>query len=931
MDSIYDNRLTLYNTASLGIWSISHVRLLMKNIGIKYQLRMTTLIPMFFVALVFMLFYNIEFNRDRQQRVAHLGESYIRQLLPVAQWALLQNDTQTLQALIDASIINQEVQSVAFYNATGQLLAYRGDKPHNLKTLALKTITEDTNEPYSIRIISPIRVSQFNLYATHTQASPFNNRKIDQTIGWVSMNLDTTSLWVKQYKMALLTGLIILIGLILGLMIHYFLARTIYRPINRLRRSMKQILNNTFDTPISMQSPGELGTIEAGCAHLQKEYLNTLLEINQHIETATSDLQQSHELLEEKNVQLLLDKRKSEEKYLQKSTFITNMSHEIRTPLNGIIGFTDLLLESQLKPLEHDYVKTIKSSAQDLLKIINDILDYSKIDACKLQLDSIPLDIRACIDDVFALSAPKAHKKGLDLIPSTAINVPQAVLGDALRLKQIISNLVDNAIKFTENGYVLVRTVIEQETEKDYTFCISITDTGIGISPEEQAVLFHPFQQAGANIFRRYGGSGLGLVICKQLTEQMQGRLILKSEPNKGTTFSVYVKLDKLAAYEIEKAQTHRFSHLTALCYDDNPLYLEALCNGVGSFKIKCVPIDSFSKLEQAFIEHSTCDIAFINVNHSHEAQIATLLQKQSIPTVLLSKRFISNYAALGGAGFLFKPPNIQKLQETIHSVINSDEFLIAPFSNKSSDLSILINLRKKISDIHPALLIADDNPVNRMLFYSWLNDIATIDLVNDGDETVHLCKQKPFDAILLDLQMPNLDGILASRLIREKSALNRLTPIFLISANSQDLQLFDLKKNGIDYRLTKPITEKSLLEHLIKVLSNTKIPIIDWALCIQKMSGNEVLARKLLAEFIEELKHNRVELIQLMQFKNHKGIEQIAHKIHGACCFLGLPSLQHKIAALEHQAKNLEPIEQLQTTFTACIEHMDELFKSSV
>ncbi|STY12528.1 sensory box histidine kinase/response regulator [Legionella pneumophila] len=494
----------------------------MKSIGIKYQLRITTLIPAFLVALLFAFFYNGLFGKDLKQHMSRLGEAYIRQLLPAAQYAMLRNDYRTLQGLINASTINPEVKALAFYNADGRLIAYRGGKhsihkPFNPPDYTGDYIESKQINPFTINFIAPITIPKFNLYSS-TEFKELSTPKIfqaDDILGWLSIDIDTQSLLIKRYQMLIVTIFITLFGLLMGLTIHYFLSKRIYMPIARLRRSMKQILSNEFETEIRVSSPGELGIIEKGCAHLQRQYLNTVRDLNHHIEIATADLQQSLELLEEKNIELSLEKKKTEEKSRQKSEFIANMSHEIRTPMNGVIGFTNVLLESKLDPLQLDYVKTIKSSAQDLLSIINDILDFSKIDAGKLNLDCIPLDIRGCIDEVLSLASPNAHKKGIDLIPITDINVPKMVLGDPLRIKQIISNLVTNAVKFTDHGYVLIRTKIEQETDKDYTLLFTITDTGIGISPEDQTKLFTAFNQADTSITRRYGGSGLGC--CREM------------------------------------------------------------------------------------------------------------------------------------------------------------------------------------------------------------------------------------------------------------------------------------------------------------------------------------------------------------------------------------------------------------------------------
>ncbi len=899
-----------------------------KTLGIKYHLRITTLIPVLVVALLFGVFYNFQFGNDLNQHISRLGESYIKQLLPAAQLAMMRHDWRTLQGLIDASTINSEVKALAFYNASGELIAYRGGKHAINKPFQPLKFTGDYVENQKvdaslINFVAPVTLPKYNLYSTASLMTPkdLSNSPADDILGWLSIDLDIKSILIKRYQMLIVTVVITLLGLLISLSIHFFFSKQIYLPISRLRRSMKQILSNEFETKISTTSHGELGIIEQGCKHLQQHYLNSVQDLNHHIEVATADLQQALELLEEKNIQLSLEKKKTEEKSRQKSEFIANMSHEIRTPMNSIIGFSNVLLESKLDPLQIDYVKTVKSSAKDLLMILNDILDYSKIDSGKLHLDSIPLDLRACIDEVLTLAAPNAHKKDIDLISSTAIDVPRMLLGDPIRIKQIITNLINNAIKFTDHGHILIATSLLQESPKTYTLNLAISDTGIGISGEDQSKLFNAFTQADTSITRRFGGTGLGLVICKKLSEAMKGRITLTSEPYQGSIFTVVIQLEKFNSYEMEKHQSTRLSHLKALCFDTNQLYLQAISNSLASLGISCTAHNTPAQLRDEVLNNQqSYNFALIGVNETLDESIHYFLNHQSIPTILASKKLPEDPNLFGADAFLFKPISIQKLQETIESLFTPSFYL------KNSTQLELDRLRTELQARNLSILIAEDNLLNQMLLKSLLKNYAQLHMVDDGLQAVNACREKRFDILILDLQMPNLNGFQAAEKIRSGCLYNQNTPTIAITANSNDIPSEQSHYFGIDLCLHKPISELHLLTELLKLSKHGVPPVINWSLCVEKVSGDVVFAKKYLASFVTELHQNREDFLCLLRNQDIEGLANQAHQLLGACCFCGVPALQDQVIVLEKNARSTQEITTLEPLVTQLIYQIDRI-----
>ncbi len=887
------------------------------------------------LAVLLTMIYECQYQHSAKQHILRIGKAYLSQMLMLAQLQQQTHPSESLQTLLDSVNLNPEIKSVAFYDIHGNISAYRGLQPalfltsHQRRESGLPHISA-----YSVQFTLPI-----------TQLAMTQHL---QTRGWIYLDLDRKFLLIKHYELLTTTLGIVFLCFLIGLIAHYFLSKNIVKPLQRLRRHMERILRNDLAMELTPIHGGELGIIEQGCAQLQQQYLLLSKEFNQQVEVSIQDLQQSLEQLEVTNIELGLENKRIQEKTRLKSAFLANMSHEIRTPMNGVIGYANVLLETKLDSLQLDYVKTIQASAQDLLMIINDILDYSKIDAGKLYTESIPLNLRACIDEVIALLTPNAHQKGIDLIAIAAINIPKTVIGDPWRIKQIITNLIANAIKFTDTGYVLIRTEIQEEFAQHYVLSFAISDTGIGISEKDQATLFHAFHQIDAAPTRRQGGSGLGLLICKKLVEHMRGHITIQSESNKGALFTVQLTLDKLMAYEIEKHQTHNVKPITSLCFDDSPLHLEALSTGLGYLGVDCLAVGSIANLRFTLTQHPGCDLAFIAVNPATQAQLSHLMRSQTIPFVLVSKSSIPDYEALGSQALLFKPINLQKLNEVIqihkpqapcfvpndhqhaimvaHLPVALDETRLV----HSSYHPTLGQLRQQLKNRRMRLLIADDHSISQRLLQSLLQDWAQIDAVNDGAEAISACDRTQYSALLLDQHMPNYSGLEVATHIRHASMRNTTTSIILISANGHDIHQAKLLHAGINLCLQKPIHERLLLTHLLQLTELKQEAAINWSLCVEKASGNPQLAKEFLTELVSGLSKNREELLTLFAANDCDNLEKLVHYIHGACCFCGVARLQLHMSELEKKLRKTGQAEDVQQEFTTVIREIDAVLTES-
>ena len=519
--------------------------------GIKQRVLFLALIPTITISILLGVYFIGIRLEDLSKALNDRGTAVASRLASQGQYGVFARDTEALRNL-SRQAINKEVVSVAFYDKKGMEIASAGRLTANIvpPTSEINTvqISPDTTND-TIRYLLPVTLPDviIDTYPENSQYLEEEGLK-STVIGWMQAELDHKATRLKEYQVLMHSALIGLLGLSISCLLALRLGYDVTHPILELTAAVEKIKNGNLETRVNTNSQWELGTLESGINTMASSLQIAHEEMQHNIDKATADLRKTLKTIEVQNIELELSRKAAEAATQVKSEFLASMSHELKTPLNGIVGFINLLNRTQLNEQQQDYLSTIQKSSHSLLSIINDILDFSKMEAGKLHLDLMPLDIRECVEDTITLLAPSAHDKAIELVSFIYSDVPIKINGDSLRLKQVITNLLSNAIKFTQQGSVIIRVMLEQSIAHLVTLRISVTDTGIGINEEQKRELFQAFNQTSPKITRRFGGTGLGLVICKKLVEQMHGTIELESEPDKGSTFWFTIQAEKLAS-----------------------------------------------------------------------------------------------------------------------------------------------------------------------------------------------------------------------------------------------------------------------------------------------------------------------------------------------------------------------------------------------
>ncbi|POG06102.1 hybrid sensor histidine kinase/response regulator [Pseudomonas putida] len=880
---------------------------MLDRLGIRSRVLLLALLPASLMALVLGSYFTWLQQDQLRTQLLQRGKMLAEQLAPLAAPALARQAPAQLERIAAQTLEQADVRAVAFLAPDRSRLAHAGPSMINQApsggtgTQLLQRTGNDAT-----RYLMPVFGHHRDLA---TDAVP---AEAERLLGWVEIELSHDGTLLRGYRNLFTSVLLILACLALSGLLAMRMSRTINDPIARIKHAVNQLKDGHLDERLPAMGSHELDELARGINRMAETLHGAHEELQHSIDQATEDVRQNLETIEIQNIELDMARKEALEASRIKSEFLANMSHEIRTPLNGILGFTHLLQKSEMTPRQLDYLSTIEKSADNLLGIINEILDFSKIEAGKLVLDSVPFNLRDLVQDTLTILAPAAHAKQLELLSLIYRDTPTSLIGDPLRLKQILTNLVSNAIKFTREGTIVVRAMLEDEQDDSAQLRISVQDTGIGLSPQDVRTLFQAFSQADNSLARQPGGTGLGLVISKRLIEQMGGEIGVDSTPGEGSQFWISLSLPK-AHDDIEEQPLQPLLGRRAAIVDSHELARQALEHQLEDCGLSVSLFASYDQLLQGvqagFQAGLPFEFAVLGANlgtlsPEQLGQYNQQLERLHCQCVVLcpttEQALYHPFLPNGHGQLLSKPTCTRKLRRLLLELVQPRRTLAEPALVSSGQH------RAKI-------LCVDDNAANLLLVQTLLEDLgAEVLAVDNGHAAVHAVQAEPFDLVLMDVQMPGMDGRACTEQIRlwEKTQSGNPLPIVALTAHAMANEKRALLHSGMDDYLTKPISERQLAQVVMKWTGlslgtsplehasgphgdSHELPVLDPDEGLRLAAGKPDLAADMLAMLLASLESDRQAIRAAREADDPSTLIEQVHRLNGASRYCGVPQLR--------------------------------------